>query len=253
MGARTKPWVVIVRTPYGAKPYVVKLFDTGLIEYKDSVTNEVVSNALAPEFELLVPNAALIDFDINFKNSIRDFDLLDLLETKDSRLKFGTELLHDVSAFNISALNSSDAREMANIDIIYAFDNLIRNPDRNNQPENLLLHKGHAYLIDHELAFDFPPNNRDIKLDIYNWENKFWEFHIFHKYLKVSWPKFKLEYFSEFEEYLKRLNVNKLEAYFTQLLQEGFKNVNHDLIRIYLNNMKKKSINFVTLLKQTIA
>src|SRR5690349_19386216 len=90
-GGRTKPWVVVVQTPTGLKSFVVKLFETSLIDYRDSVTNEVAGNILAKEFGLPVPNAALIDFDARFLNTIRNQELQETLLNRDKRLKFATE------------------------------------------------------------------------------------------------------------------------------------------------------------------
>ncbi|HUB59622.1 MAG TPA: hypothetical protein VL978_02905 [Puia sp.] len=78
-GGRTKPWVVLVDAGISVEPYVVKVFTPELIQEKDSVTREVLGNVLARQFDLNVPNAALIDFDDDFKDSVRDLNLLDHL------------------------------------------------------------------------------------------------------------------------------------------------------------------------------
>ncbi|MEJ0105199.1 MAG: HipA family kinase [Bacteroidota bacterium] len=250
VGARTKPWVVLVRTPNGLRPYVVKLFETPYIKVWDSVTNEVIGNVLASQFNLNVPSAAFIDFDHSFVQTLPE-NLIRILNLKDDRLKFGTELLEGVSQFNIHSFSSVEAREVLDIDTLFGFDNLIRNADRTPQPANLLVGDLKAFLIDHEMAFDMRGNVQN-ELETWEWPERFWKPHIFHGYLKRSWSSFKQEYFNEFEEYLKLLNVQVLNPYFMQLSANGFSSANHDPVINYLSAMKKNSNKFVNVLKAKI-
>ena len=82
-GGRTKPWLILVRTEAGTVPYVVKLFEPNAIADRDAVANEVLGNILAREFQLPVPQAALIEFNDTFLATVSDSSLLDVLERAD--------------------------------------------------------------------------------------------------------------------------------------------------------------------------
>lgn len=221
------------------KPYVVKLFKTELIELRDSVANEVIGNILAREFNLPVPAAALIDLDMDFISTLRNQELLEILEDRDDRLKFGSELLEGYFNFDYKAYNLTDVRKIIDIDAVYAFDNLVRNRDRNGLLKpNILIKSSEAFLIDHELGFE--DINEDIirNMKKWEWDRKFCDFHIFYTFLKGSPARIKKEYFHEFGEYLKYLNINALDSYFEQLINCGFSGKKHPLIRDYLTEFK---------------
>ncbi len=252
-GGRTEPWVMLVKADESIRPYVVKIFESDLIETRDSVTNEVLGNILAKEFNLPVPNAALIEFDENFISTIRNLSLLDLLDQRDSRLKFGSELLEGYINFDPSAFSLNDVRKIIDIDSVYAFDNLIRNADRKFKLKpNILIRSDKAFLIDHELGFERIGEEAINGMKEWNWDRKFCNYHIFEKHLKESPYKIKNEYFNEFEEYLKYLNIGTLAPYFNQLLTCGFSGKNHSLIRNYLTEMKNNSSKFVDVIRGTI-
>lgn len=252
-GGRTEPWVILVNAENSIRPYVVKIFKTDLINIRDSVANEVLGNILAKEFNLPVSNAALIDLSDDFINTIKDPKLLGILENNDLRLKFGSELKDGFFNFDYTAYTLSEVRKIIDIDNVFAFDNLIRNRDRNGQLKpNILIKSSEAFLIDHELGFE------EISLDIieglkeYKLDRRFCVYHIFYTFLKQSPIKIKKEYFNEFEEYLRRLDVNVLIPYFKQLADVGFSTKNHSLIADYLGGMKQNSVRFAENLKAVI-
>ena len=252
-GGRTEPWVILVNAENSIKPYVVKIFKTDCINIRDSVANEVLGNILAKEFNLPVPNAALIDLSDDFINTIKDQNLLEILEDNDLRLKFGSELKDGFFNFDYTAYNLNDVRKIIDIDNVFAFDNLIRNRDRNGRLKpNILIKSNEAYLIDHELGFE------ELSLDIidgikqYKLDRGFCAYHIFYTFLKQSPIRIKKEYFNEFEEYLRRLDVNILNPYFRQLSDVGFSTKNHSLITAYLTGMKQNSVRFAENLKLVI-
>jgi hypothetical protein len=251
-GGRTRPWLILVNTGEAVRPYVVKLFDTALIDDKDSVTNEVVGNILAKEFELPVPAAALIELDTDFKSTIRNHELQELLESKDDRLKFGSELLEGFARFDPASISAAEARKMIGVDCVFAFDNLIRNPDRNNIKPNLLVKSDQAFLIDHELGFEITAETAK-ELSDWQWKDRYFRYHIFYEYLKRGTPSQKKAYFEEFEEYLRLLNIKLLNPYFEQLADAGFSQNKHGVVINYLAEMKRKSANFVNLLKGLIS
>ena len=252
-GGRTEPWVISVNANNTIKPYVVKLFTSDLIETRDSVTNEVLGNVLAREFNLPVPNAALIDLDESFLSTLRDMSLIDILDQRDSRLKFGSELLEGYYPFDSNAFSLNDVRKIIDIDSVYAFDNLIRNADRKSiLKPNILIKSSEAFLIDHELGFERIDEKTINEVMNWAWDRKFCTYHIFEKFLKESTAKIQIEYFHEFEEYLKYLNIKTLSPYFEQLINYGFSNKNHSLIQNYLTEVKNNSSKFVDVIRGTI-
>jgi hypothetical protein len=251
-GGRTKPWVVLVKNGESVQPYVVKLFETTLIEEKDSVTSEVLGNILAKEFSLSVPHSAYIDMDHDFLMTIQDPNLLEVLDGRDRRLKFGTALLEGFYRFDASSISLPEARRMMEIDTLFAFDNLIRNPDRNNTKPNLLVKSDQAFLIDHELGFEITDKSLS-ELENWQWKGRFFRYHIFFDYLKYTPHAVKKDYFNEFEEYLRHLNVDLLDPYFDQLAQYGYSKKNQAVIMSYPEEMKRNSTKFVSLLRGLIS
>lgn len=251
-GGRTKPWIILVQTDSGLEPYVVKLFETGLINFKDSVTNEVLGNVIAPEFNLSVPKAALIEMDDDFIHSIRNFEAVDILHSTDYRIKFGSELIDGSFQFNHVTFDVTEIKKLVEIDTVFAFDNLIRNSDRNRGRSNILIKRPNSYLIDHEMSFEIDDQTMD---EVYKreWDSKYYSQHIFVNYLKESIFRHKKEYFGEFEECLRTLNLRKLQPYFSQLVQMGYSSDKHQLITDYLVKMKENSGKFVNILRGAIS
>jgi len=213
----------------------------------------VLGNVLAREFNLPVPAAAFIDLDEDFISTITDQQLLETLDSKDGRLKFGSEYKEGFLNFDVDAYTLNDVRKIIDIDSVFAFDNLIRNADRNGKLKpNILIRSTEAYLIDHELGFDNIGSHILSELHSYRWDRKFSNYHIFNSFLKNSTTVQKKEYFNEFEEYLKYLNISILKTYFQQLIDNGFSNRNHKLITDYLTEIRHNSTKFVGSLKRII-
>lgn len=249
-GGRTNPWSVLVDTGQGLKPYVVKMFPTAMVDTSNSVCKEVLGNVLAREFDLPVPKAALIEMDENFHWTISDQEAQMKYEFVDERLKFGSELIDGNYLFN-TAFTKKQAAKMIELDSLFAFDNLIRNRDRGKGKPNLLVKGNSAFLIDHELGFEMDNNTLNNYLNG-QWEEHFYTSHIFYNYLKKSRKATKAEYFEEFREHLRTLNVNKLNSYFQQLRREGFGTALQPILNAYLLEMKQNSATFVNLLKLVI-
>ena len=123
-GGRTNPWLVLVDTGSGIKPYVAKMFTTDLIENRDSVTNEVLGNILAKAFDLPVPEAALIHMGESFRQKISSPEAQIAYDLADERIKFGSALIEGNYLFN-SAFTKVQAGKMVDLDTLFAFDNLI--------------------------------------------------------------------------------------------------------------------------------
>ena len=178
---RTKPWVVLAETLQGIEPFVVKLFTTDQIEATNCLTNEVVCNVLAGEFDLKTPEMALIEIpeslvmrkNIVFQNQY--------FET-DERLKFATKQLSNVNTA-MKELGKVFYKKRIDLETLYAFDNMIKNADRGQMKTNLLINNYAAYLIDHELALrPSEINNLSIVTELPDY--KFSKYHLFYRYLK---------------------------------------------------------------------
>lgn len=248
---RNKPWLVSVNADGQIKQFVVKLYGNKSIETHDCVCKEVLGNVLAREFDLPVPNAAFIDMGEDFTSTLRDMQVLEELENADYRLKFGTEEQKGVIPFDTS-LSCSQAKEIIEIDTVLAFDCFIRNIDRNRANPNLLIKSDKAFLIDHEWGFQIDEKCGGEIIDNWFLPDKFFRYHVFFDYLKHSNKADRQGYFNTFEEYLRTLNINKLNPYFNQLVQLGFSSKNHNLIKSYIEKMKLNSSIFVKILKGII-
>ena len=71
-GGHTRPWVVLVNENGSLVQQVVKMFSAAYLQERDAVTNEVLGNVLATEFNLNVPKAALIYFNDYFEMTFDD-------------------------------------------------------------------------------------------------------------------------------------------------------------------------------------
>ena len=250
-GGRTKPWLVFVETDnYGIQPYVMKLFDTINLNARDHVTAEVIGHVLAGEFDFNVPEAAFIEIDEDFIATIDDDELIRTIDHKDPRLKFGSALVASNNLFN-PGLEKKDAEKMLDIQTLFAFDNFIRNRDRNNHKPNILVKAGETFLIDHEMGLEI---NSDIieEFQAGSWDNRFINYHICRDYLYNASDRAKAKYFGTFEEYLRSLNLNKLSSYFKQLKDLGYSDDRHSIIINYFEEIKNNSAKFVTLLKEKL-
>jgi len=250
-GGRTKPWLILVETDnYGIQPYVMKLFDTINLNARDHVTAEVIGHVLAGEFDFNVPEAAFIEVDEDFLSTIKDDELLRIIEHKDSRLKFASALVNGNQLFN-SALEKKDVEKVLDIQTLFAFDNFIRNRDRNNNKPNMLLKADELYLIDHEMGLELD-DATIVDFQAGNWDNRFLDYHVCHDYLYNASERAKAKYFGAFEEYLRNVNLNKLAPYFRQLNDLGYSDDRHSMIKDYFEEIKNNSTKFVNLLKQGV-
>jgi hypothetical protein len=246
-GGRTRPWSVIVDTGRELQPFVVKMFNYGDVLKRDPVTNEVLGNVLAQQFDLPVSPAAFIDFPSDFERHLKDPMAFEAFQQIDDRMKFGTRMITGNYLFE-PALKKSQVARMIDIECLFAFDQLIRNVDRTNGKPNLLIKGKSAFLIDHELAFDIQPDTFD-KLTTVGIENDIFKHHIFWRYLKKSHKITKDQFFDSFQEYLKYMNINDLRPFFKQLTSLDYDNARHNQIFDYLDAAKRNSSKFVSLLK----
>jgi hypothetical protein len=243
-----KPWVVLANTPQGLTSFIVKLYSPVQVDRFHCVSKEVICNLLAREFELKVPPCALIEIPeyLSLKLSTAAQQQYD---DADPRPKFATVKIDNVNNA-IRELPKQYFRKRIPMDTLYAFDNLIRNNDRGHPKTNLLLSPHDAILIDHEFAL----GNQDIEnidLNTLQLEDKFTKYHLFYPYLKRAMKKDKQNFFNDFTEYLRMLNINRLNPYFDQLKAEGFDDYSRPIAK-WLDHVKGNNRIFVTKLKGSV-
>jgi hypothetical protein len=248
-GGRTKPWVVTVDVGGEIRQFVLKFFDEEAEDKRGHVVNEVLGYALAKQFDLPIPQAALIECDPIFIQKV-PHHLIERYEERDKRIKFGIEYVKDSILYDPWAKRNVISRRIKNADTIFAFDNLIRNRDRNHGKPNLLLHSDGYSLIDHEMGFEKLEEGM-VNLANRSYDSRFASNHIFYQHLKNAKQKTKNEYFEMFREYLNYLSVNELDSFMQQLKEHGY-TFNQNLIRTYLTEVKRQSAAFVTNLKAAI-
>ena len=200
------------------KNYVVKIFKNS---HREATCRELFANLLAQEFDLDVPNAALVEV---------DFDMLSLMKVEgniDTSLYnpgyyFASEYLSDTRIVTKAELPVPVEWELQLR--IFAFDVLIRNSDRRIGKPNFLLQSGNPVLIDHELSLNFSKGflAHDIESE--------WNFirsgnernHVFLVSLQTCIAKNGLDVAGFLSDYLRTLNPNKLYAAATLLQEYGY-------------------------------
>lgn len=247
-GGSTHPWLVQVLTEEGVIPYVVKLFTTEHVAQYNPVLKEVLANKLASEFDLEVPEPALLEFNEDFVEGL-NHELREELSARDRRAKFATRYIDDAPIFSSTLPGKSIERyEMENI---YAFDFLINNVDRREIKPNLLVNDHTAYLIDHELSLSI--NEKVIQAfeegrSLYHKES-----HIFYPYLKQLNSAEKHLCFDTFHEYLRKVDITFLEPFVEKVGECGYAISEWETIRAYLQLAKDNSFKFIQILRQSIA
>jgi hypothetical protein len=244
----TKPWVVLVNTPQGLASYVTKLYTPAQVNRFHCVTKEVICNVLARDFELRVPDCALIDVPEEFVLRLAP-EHQQQFSLADPRLKFGSLKIDNVNSA-ISGLPKQSFSNRIDMATLFAFDNLIRNCDRGHPKTNLLIGSKEAYLIDHEMTLR-EADIDNINLDTHQIEDQFTRFHLFYPYLKKTRGENRRNLFNEFEEYLRLLNINALNPYFRQLTLAGFTDYSA-LICGWIEQVKQKSTIFVGKLRGSL-
>lgn len=231
-------------------PYVVKLFTADEVDHENTVAREVFGSVLAAEFDLPVPQPALVNFSNDFVRTLPD-DVREILYQRDDRLKFASTFCVNTSLLLPELPASQIKKIIPDAATIYAFDTLINNKDRGNYKTNILIsNESDAYFIfDHERAFK---NMGRLLADINS--NQFSDTllrHVLHLYL--SNRKDKNGLFTEFHENLRVLNINKLDSYNLFLRKHNLGHNDIVLIKSYLSALKQKSGWFVNILLNSIA
>lgn len=242
------------------EPYVVKLFTDRQIEQQHAVAKEVFANRLAREFDLPVPDCALIEFTPAFIASL-PAEQAKRLTTTHSGLKFGSALARDMIIVNPDRLPSF--LKDYDLGTIFAFDNLIQNLDRGGYRDkpNLLIDDNGFLLIDHEQAFPFADDASLHTTLTWLFEPTAWTAsyqacykHLFYATLKAFRSHSKKSLFSTFQEHLRYADLKNVIAQTANDLRQLNVSVGRvDLITDYLTQTKTRHAEFTQLGQTLIA
>ncbi len=243
LGGHSKPWIVSTQ----AGSYVAKLYKTIDLEARNKMTAEILGNLLAKDFDLNVPEAAIIEFDDNFRMSL-GMKEEEILSTLDERAKFGSLYLDE--SYLYSPLTDYNTNELIPIDTLYAFDYFICNRDRTQLKPNLLIKDNEAILIDHEMALEINETTiNNFHQDI--WDSRY-KYHLFYNRLKALPLEEKKNCFTDFLFYLQELRWNKYDELFVQLQDLGFDS-QKETLKTYFNTICQAPEKFVNILKNSIS
>lgn len=187
-----------------AGEYVVKLRGS-LDRGNASLLLELVGSRLASHFGILVPEPAIVRIDADFAELFADHWPVKLTLARNSvGLNFGSKFIHPMAIWPVDKTIPGTMFQAA-VDI-FAFDALIKNPDRRYNNPNLFAQGDNFYVFDHETSFSF-------LLDIlprgaaWNLETEtYLSDHVFFKRLKVKEIDL-----ADFEEKMSSLTDQKLE------------------------------------------
>lgn len=255
-GGSTCPWVVKVFTDSNTiVPYVVKLFTPSSTAQYQPIAKEVFGNRLAIEFDLPVPEYALIELSAEFIDTLPE-QYKDRLHGVSPGLKFGSAEAKNMSIVKPELLPSF--LKEYNLGTIFAFDNLVQNLDRGgfrNKP-NLLINDENVLLIDHEQIFYFANDAEEgdlvtLSLDPNGWSSTYAACykHVFFPHLKAYRRETRNEAFDTFHEHLRFLDVSCLDIVAKELQENGISVGNFPRIKKYLSLIKANHNEFIQLLK----
>jgi len=262
-GGSTNPWIVfaILESEIDEPrelPYVVKLFSQSNVEQQPCIAKEFICNLLAKEFDLLVPESGIINLHTKFFLKTLKKRERQILEKKFDGNTYASVLMDGtlVTKGLTNSLNSIEEKAT-----IFAFDCLILNSDRGgfrNKP-NMLIYEEQFMLIDHELTFSFIDNyNKEgLKKLLYNIIEKRqvvpyqFQQHLFYESLK-DYKGVKAGLFDTFNEYLSKLNINKLELLLKELERNEIYTGSSIFLMEYLREIKSNNEKFSECLYKSI-
>jgi hypothetical protein len=248
-GGTTHPWEVLTVNKGSLDSFILKGFDTLHVNQHDAVLRECMCNRLATQFDLRVPEIAILSADRRLLDSSpKDFQSI---YSKDpGRPKFGSQLLPP--EFKSFDLNSHLSHlEHYDIATIYGFDCLILNFDRNERKPNLLINKDQIALIDHELSLETTTSAFRSLIKDDDWRYPYQD-HLFYKYLIELPDTDKDTCFDTFNQYLCEARFEKLTQLKPVLIEAGFDVDRFDGYIDYFNLVQQKNSKFVQRLKDSI-
>jgi hypothetical protein len=152
---RTCPILCGCSDRYGepAGEFVIKLLGQPTVGESRAVF-EIVASRLARHFGILVPEPAVVEVTPKFGHLLGNSQPR-LLPTLSSNigLNFGTRVVNPMTTWITGRpIPESLLADAVNI---FAFDALIKNPDRRVEKPNLFTRGDELYVFDHEMAFSF--------------------------------------------------------------------------------------------------
>lgn len=260
-GGSTKPWNIACVDLNTDAPEelscVLKLFKPTHIADSNSIGKEFICNLLAAEFDLVTPEAYLVDpFDEDFK-LVLDVKVRADLKAKHEGITFASRM---VNATIVNPDVKSNVYSIKDCAILFAFDCLIMNQDRGGyrQKSNLMIDDDGLILIDHELTFHFLDGYQQ---DSYraimesfqqnNWVPIYLK-HIFYGKLK-DYRGNKGNLFDTFEEYLTKLDLGKIEEFLKELASHDITVGQNNLLIQYLCILKQNANKFSKILLNLIS
>lgn len=132
--------------------FVVKLSRSNEMD-SGSLVRELLASIIASKLGLSIPDPAIVHIGLDLCNAAIGIEKRDVL-IQSCGLNFGSRYLTPQTDISIDSHQLSSAERVKALEI-FAFDALIRNPDRRTDKPNLFHHKKNLYAIDHELAFSF--------------------------------------------------------------------------------------------------
>lgn len=248
-GGTTKPMLVLCDD---GNKYVLKIFKEIHSQQRCYTGAEVCAYLLAKEFNLSIPDGALITIPIELIELIKNSNksLYQELATKDySKPCFGSLYLESLPTYSPSLKDKYF--DLDELETIFAFDIFILNEDRKNSKPNILKSSEHYFLIDHEKAFE--GSAYALKLFQENELVQYYETHIFFQSLSEIEKKHpKTVNFETFIEFLRILNLKTIRKQIERLESlKYYVNECYDWLN-YLEEIKKNSTKFVELLKKKL-
>jgi hypothetical protein len=260
-GGSTKPWCVTGIREDGniivEVACVVKLFKEKHIIDGNSIAKEFICNELSKQFDLVVPEAFLINVHEQPFIDTLSADVLLNLSTKYNGPTFCSELIN-ASIVNVELRDTSFS--MHDCATLFAFDCLVLNSDRggHHNKANLLMDDDSFILIDHELSLYFidsdnsAPYDRIFELfECNDWPNLYQK-HIFYGKLK-SYRGNKKNLFDTFEVYLSNMDVNGMADFIQVMKNLGISVGASELLIDYLRTLKENSHKFSNLMLNLIS
>lgn len=260
-GGSTKPWNIacidLSVDPPEEISCVLKLFKTSHVSSSNSIGKEFICNALAAEFDLVAPDAYLIDpFDAAFISILEPKVIVDL-KTKHEGVTFASRL---VNATIVNPVVKSSVYNIQDCALLFAFDCLIMNQDRGGYrgKANLMIDDDGFILIDHELTFHFLDGNEPAAYDVVmsHFQDGSWFpiylKHIFYGRLK-EYKGSKKNLFYTFEEYLSKFDICKIEVLNLELASQNISIGQIELLIQYLYTLKQNANKFSKILLNLIS
>ncbi len=259
-GGTTLPCIMTVEDDQGEimGEYVVKVFNQQHVKQYNPTKREFWANILAQEFDLEVPQAALIKVEKPLIAELRADDNYKNISLKEG-FYFGCKFIDSCTPFSKELLTSFFDHDT--MEQVFAFDVLIRNFDRRLNKPNMLLKNDDIFLIDHDLSLDINKSYEEYKKIGQGYQmviNGAKGQHIFLHHLQLLHKKHNFT-FDHFVECLKTLSYKQLNESNRQLNEWLFKDLFDDsiddfeLLIDYLKEIQGKVSNFQALLKELIS